>query len=107
MSEGKKDDESKPNCDLVLGDFGLALLEVSRVGTRGAAKYGDSNWLSVENGQQRYSSAAQRHWLMSKYELLDNETHLLHAAHHAWNALAVLELMMRERRRTSTTWCGP
>ena len=93
--EGKKDDSEKPRCSLVLGDFARALLAVSQVGTFGARKYEDHNWLKVENGFERYSDALVRHLLQGSYEPYDNESGLSHAAHAAWNALARLELILR------------
>ena len=91
---GKKYDTDKPRLDLVLGDFADALQEVGKVGTIGAAKYDDGNWLLVDNAQERYSSAMLRHYFQYKQEPLDCETGLSHLAHVAWNALAVLELSL-------------
>ena len=90
---GAKLDHDKPRASLVLKDFSLALIEVCRVGSIGAAKYSDHGWLSVENGIERYESALLRH-LLDRRET-DEESGLLHAAHAAWNALAVLELKLR------------
>lgn len=96
---GAKLDYGKPDLDLVLGDFSNALIEVGKVGTFGANKYSRSGWLLVPNGISRYLSALWRH-LLSKYkgEILDKESGLLHSAHLAWNALAVLELELRETK---------
>jgi Domain of unknown function (DUF5664) len=99
MSTGRKDDTTKPRLDLVLGDFALALQEVGKVGTIGATKYDDSNWLKVDNGLERYASAMLRHYLESKTSPLDTESGRLHVAHMAWNALAVLELTLREMNK--------
>jgi hypothetical protein len=82
----------------VLGDFGLALLEVAKVGTFGAEKYSRGGWQSVENGQERYRDAAIRHLLIQHVEDIDNQSDLLHLAHQAWNVLAELELKLRESR---------
>lgn len=96
--EGAKLDHGKPRCSLVLGAFANALLKVSEVGTFGAEKYSDNGWLSVENGQERYDDAKIRHWLYEKAgRELDQQSNLLHAAHEAWNALARLELMLRNK----------
>ncbi len=95
---GFKDDSEKPRCSLVLGDFSKALLRVSEVGTLGAIKYDDSNWLFVPNATQRYDDAMLRHWLAEKSgKDNDEETGLEHAAHTAWNALARLELILRNK----------
>ena len=94
---GAKLDSEKPRLDLVLGSFSRALYEVGRVGTFGASKYSDNGWQSVENGEERYSSALLRHYLSEKVgESIDPDSDFLHAAHVAWNALARLELMLRE-----------
>jgi hypothetical protein len=94
-SEGTKHDAGKPMA-ATIGDFGLALTAVAEVGTFGAAKYGRKNWLSVENANERYSDALWRHLLKISTEGLDPESQLKHKAHAAWNALADLELELRE-----------
>lgn len=90
---GAKLDAGKNRLGLVLGGFSLALQEVGKVGTYGAQKYSDNGWLSVPDGEFRYMDAMFRHLLAP--EERDPDTGLLHAAHAAWNALAVLELMLR------------
>ena len=80
----------------VLADFSLALLAVAEVGTFGAEKYTRGGWQSVPEGITRYTDAKWRHLLAARHEPVDRETGILHAAHEAWNALAVLELMLRE-----------
>lgn len=96
---GAKLDAGKPRVALVLGGFSRALMAVSEVGTFGANKYSDNGWKSVENGLQRYSDALGRHLLKEAGgELTDDESGLLHAAHAAWNALARLELILREEK---------
>lgn len=93
---GAKLDHGKVRAGLVLGDFSRALHAVAEVGTYGAEKYSDSGWLQVENGESRYTDAMIRHWMKeSTGEELDPDTDFKHAAHAAWNALARLELMMR------------
>ena len=95
---GAKLDLNKPDLDLVLGDFAKAILEVGKVGTFGAKKYSRSGWLSVPNGIRRYSSALQRHWFyLMDGEEYDDDSGLHHAAHMAWNSLAHLELLLREK----------
>ena len=92
---GIKDDKQKPMPRLVLGTMARALLEVSKVATFGAEKYSADNWLKVENGLDRYTDAKDRHRLEGAISEYDSESGLLHAAHEAWNALAVLELKLR------------
>ena len=97
---GAKLDAGKPLAALVLGDFARALLAVSEVGTFGARKYTASGWIEVPDGIQRYDNALMRHWLKGHAgETHDQDSGLLHAAHLAWNALARLELMLREREQ--------
>ena len=94
---GAKLDEGKLLAGLVMGDFANALNAVIEIGTFGANKYTKHGWLSVPNGFERYTDAMQRHYLKEQIEgLYDNDSHLLHAAHLAWNALARLELLIRE-----------
>lgn len=92
---GAKEDQGKPDLDLVLGDFGDALMEVGKVGTFGAAKYSRSGWLRVPEGNRRYRSALWRHLIISKSEQIDPESGLSHLAHAAWNALATLQLYLK------------
>ncbi len=96
---GAKDDRSKPDLELVLGAFSKALLEVGEVGTFGARKYTRDGWLHVNQGIERYSSALLRHFFQYKSgELIDSDSKLHHLSHVAWNALAVLELMLRKAK---------
>lgn len=96
-SPGAKLDSGKPRPGLVLGDFANALAAVTAIGTFGANKYTDHGWLSVPNGIERYEDAQMRHYLKRKRgEQYDPDSNLLHLAHEAWNALAVLELTLRE-----------
>lgn len=94
---GAKLDAGKVRLDLVLGGFSRALVAVGEVGTFGAAKYTDDGWQEVPNGIERYSDAMLRHYMaVARGEVRDRDSGILHAAHLAWNALAVLELLMRE-----------
>ena len=96
---GAKDDKAKPRLGLVFEGFALALEEVGNVGTFGANKYTDNGWASVPNGQARYTDAMYRHLMaQAKGEAFDEESSLLHASHTAWNALARLEIELRELR---------
>lgn len=95
---GLKYDIDKPRTHLVFQDFADALLEVAKVGTHGAAKYDDHNWLSVDNGFERYSSAMIRHYLAENEDYFDDDSGYLHAAHAAWNALARLQLILNQHK---------
>ena len=93
---GAKLDQGKPLANVVLAAFAPALAQVVAVGTFGAHKYTQDGWLSVPNGQARYSDAMLRHWLdEARGERIDPQSGLLHAAHTAWNALARLTFLLR------------
>ena len=95
---GAKLDAGKLRPALVLGGFARALKAVTAVGTFGAAKYTDDGWISVPRGAERYDDAHLRHWLAEKSgEPVDKDSELEHAAHTAWNALARLDLLIRQR----------
>jgi hypothetical protein len=97
-SAGAKLDAGKNRLGLVLGAFSRALTCVGAVGTYGANKYTDNGWLSVERGQERYTDALYRHLMKeASGEECDPDTNIYHAAHSAWNALARLELIIREK----------
>lgn len=97
---GVKHDTGKPRMGLVLEDFPRAMMEVARVTTFGADKYTPSGWVTVPDGVDRYRDALARHVVTGYSEGRDKESGLLHAAHTAWNALAVLELMLRDLEDT-------
>jgi len=97
---GAKLDADKNRLGLVLLGFSRALQEVGKVGTYGAGKYSDSGWIAVPDGQQRYTDALLRHLMReADGEQNDPDTQLCHAAHTAWNALARLDLLLREQGR--------
>lgn len=99
-ASGAKLDAGKVRPALVLGQFARALWAVSSVGTYGAVKYTENGWINVPNGIDRYDDAKLRHWLKDKMgESTDSDTLLAHAAHEAWNALARLDLLIREQEK--------
>lgn len=78
--------------------FPRAIEQVAAVSTFGASKYAWKGWETVPEGIPRYSDAMVRHLTdESKGQPYDSDSGLLHAAHTAWNALARLELMLREK----------
>lgn len=94
---GAKLDEGKTRVELVISGFPRALWQVAMVGTYGAAKYTDGGWLTVLDGERRYTDAMLRHILQEAMgEELDPESGLSHMAHACWNLLAVLELQLRK-----------
>lgn len=95
---GAKLDAGKPRPGLVLGGFARSLAAVVDVGTYGAKKYTDNGWMEVPGGIARYTDAMHRHLLKEATgEWADPDTGIAHAAHAAWNALARLDLMLRQR----------
>jgi len=93
---GAKLDEGKPMAGILM-EFGLALLEVAKVCTHGAQKYSRGGWQHAEDGVNRYTDAMVRHCLKEYMEDRDKDSGLLHASQVAWNALARLELMLRDK----------
>lgn len=98
---GAKLDAGKNRIGLVMFGFARALQEVGKVGTYGSKKYSDNGWMQVPDGESRYTDAMLRHLMKEAVgEEKDTDSGLLHAAQVAWNALARLELMMRNREET-------
>lgn len=101
-SGGAKLDAGKPDMSLLLM-FGKALYETMRVGTGGKIKYSRGGWQEVPDGINRYTAAMLRHVFEEHYEEFDPDLveylgePTYHAAAVAWNALARLELMLREK----------
>jgi len=86
--------------------FPRALLSVSQLSGHGAEKYAWRGWESVSDGINRYDDAMGRHILG---EAIDGELdpaweavgkEIFHATAVAWNALARLELILREKENT-------
>ena len=96
MTVGVKYDQGKPRPDLILGAMARAVLEVSKVAAFGAEKYSDDNWILVDQKVKRYRDAKGRHMLLGAIESTDSESGLSHLAHEAWNALALLEIHLRD-----------
>lgn len=98
---GAKLDSGKPDASLLL-HFGKALSAVAEVGTAGAKKYSRGGWQEVDDGVNRYTAAMLRHLLAENYETFDKDISaylgkdVRHAASVAWNALARLELILRQ-----------
>lgn len=78
--------------------FPRAISSVAEVSAFGAKKYAWRGWENVPDGFNRYSDALVRHLAYEGTgEMVDPDSGLLHAAHSAWNALARLELLIKER----------
>ena len=79
LTPGKKFDQEKPMLYLLPPK---SLIEIGRVLTHGAEKYGPENWRKVDDLQNRYTSAALRHIVAHmEGEKYDEETYLSHLAH--------------------------
>lgn len=94
---GAKNDAGKVRPSLVINGFPRALWELSRVATYGASKYTDGGWQHVQNAHSRYQDAQLRHALLGTVQGADKDTGIPHLAHEAWNALARLEMALRDR----------
>ena len=91
--QGAKHDAGKVRAGLLVKDFPRALTAVAWVGTFGAQKYTAHSWKTVPEAEERYHDALHRHILaQASGEINDPESGLPHAAHVAWNSLALLEL---------------
>ncbi len=101
---GAKLDAGKPPVFRGLLDyFPRACKAVADVSAFGASKYTWKGWESVPEGESRYSDALVRHILDRGIEgPFTKDSKLLHRAHAAWNALAVLELELRRLEGTDT-----
>ena len=96
---GAKLDSGKVRPSLVLNGFAAALAEVFEVAEGGAQKYTPYGWREVADGETRYNDAKLRHQnAAARGEVYDQATGLRHAAHEAWNALAVLQLHIEADR---------
>jgi hypothetical protein len=98
---GAKTDAGKPAVTRgCLHYFPLALTAVADLSTRGATKYSWRGWESVPDGINRYADALGRHELAIEgdYTRRDPDSGVLEATAVAWNALARLELILREQK---------
>lgn len=97
----KYDAGKSPVWQGALSYFPRALGAVAEVSLFGAQKYAWKGWEDVSDGFNRYSDALVRHLSAEGKESLDADSGLLHAAHSAWNALARLELLLKENSQKS------
>lgn len=95
---GAKSDKGKTEFfKFILTYFPNALRSVAEISAYGAKKYTPMGWRSVPSGVDRYTEALLRHLVAeAKGETIDPKTLLAHDAQVAWNALARLELRIRE-----------
>ena len=93
--KGLKYDSAKPKMNLLPPK---ALIEVGKVLTFGAEKYGAENWKELEDLQNRYTAGALRHiFAHMDGEKFDPETNLSHLAHAMCCLLFKLEIELEER----------
>ena len=84
--------------------FPRAIEAVAGISAFGASKYAWRGWEGVDDGYNRYSNAMARHLIKKAVEGdFDSDSGLLHDAHTAWNALARLELYLRENEKENGT----
>lgn len=101
---GAKLDAGKVDLSLIPECFPNALTAVAEVAEIGAKKYSRGGFLHVLGGFVRYTAALLRHlFAAGRGELDDGEVILKstkygHDAQVAWNALARLEVKMREEQ---------
>lgn len=99
---GAKVDAGKVQPRLIIEGMARALWAVSEVATFGAMKYTPGGWVLVPNGRERYADAGYRHVLKRAIgEDTDPDSKLQHLAHEAWNALAKLDLAIREQEKAT------
>lgn len=96
--EGRK--IGKVRMDLVVKDMPRAIEALARVMTwalSGEKGYAESDWLHVPGGIQKYHGGLHRHDNKEmRGQTFDDESGLHHAIHTAWNAMARVELILRE-----------
>jgi hypothetical protein len=91
---GRKFDSEKPMMQLLPSK---ALVEVSKVLSFGANKYGKENWRELDNLQDRYTGGALRHiFAHMDDEFKDPETNYSHLAHAVCGLLFKLEIELEK-----------
>lgn len=96
--ESKKNDfaDNKLRWDLLPLDL---IEEIVKVYHFGSLKYAPNTWKGLEDGENRYRAALLRHLVAhEKGDLRDNESGLFHAAHLAWNAIAILYFAIQKEK---------
>ncbi len=106
---GSKLDAGKPPImQGVLHYFPRAIMAVANLSAKGAEKYSWKGWEKVADGPNRYGDAVGRHLVKEaiegEYDLDFPPGEVLHATGDAWNSLARLELILREKEGTKRRW---
>ena len=100
---GAKLDDGKVQPRLIIEGMARAIWAVAEVASFGARKYTPDGWVAVPQGEQRYADAQYRHLLKrARGEKQDKDSELDHLAHEAWNALAKLDLYIRNQEKVKT-----
>jgi len=99
--KGVKTDSHKVDISVLFKQFPRALTAVAEASAYGHNKYRETdkdmlNFTRVENAESRYRGALMRHE-RDRYTdgYLDSESNLPHIYHKAWNALAELEMHLK------------
>lgn len=101
---GTKGDKGKaPVCRGAFHYFPRAIRAIAELSEIGAKKYSWKGWESVPDGIHRYGDAAGRHELCIEddYTRRDRDTGVLEATAVAWNVMARLELILREKENAN------
>ena len=94
--KGLKYDSAKPKMNLLPPK---ALIEVGKVLTFGAEKYGPENWKELEDLQNRYTAGALRHiFAHMNGEKDDPESNISHLAHALCCLLFKLEIELEDAK---------
>jgi len=92
MNKALRYNEDKPELSEIL-QFDNGLEALAKVMSQGGVKYAHRNWLKGGKPDQEYMDSAMRHLLsIAGGEHYDADTGCTHAAHVAWNMLAMLRL---------------
>jgi len=99
MKEGVKYDKEKPDYSLIPPS---ALEDMVKVLTFGAEKYDRHNWKKLDNLEDRYFAAAQRHlWAVMRGETHDPESGEHHYAHALCCIMYLLEFYSLQNTENS------
>lgn len=98
--QGLKFSNDKPKLHLLFRQFPNAIQEIVKLSEYGHNKYieGDEdyqNFSRVENPDTAYIDAELRHLCDMYSKDIKDESGFIHKAHKAWNALADLELTLK------------
>lgn len=97
----KLDAGKSPTWQGLLDYFPRACNAVADVSAAGARKYAWKGWESVPDGVNRYRNALVRHIVNESIEGKTDPDGFRHLAQIAWNALATLELTLREEEKNN------